>query len=218
MKTDFELGKEVQEYLISKGVETPIKEFPSDLQITNEAKKNLIENSFREIMKVLGLDLQNDSLIETPKRVAKMYVEEIFSGLDYQNFPKCTTVANDMKYDEMVTVDDITSLGNCEHHFVVIDGLVRVSYIPKDKVLGLSKINRIVDFFSKRPQIQERLTEQIFHALCFILGTEDVAVRIDAVHYCVKSRGVRDTSSRTKSTKLGGTFKNDPNARAEFLK
>lgn len=218
MKTDFELGKEVQEYLISKGVETPIKEFSSDLQITNEAKKNLIENSFREIMKVLGLDLQNDSLIETPKRVAKMYVEEIFSGLDYQNFPKCTTVANDMKYDEMVTVDDITSLSNCEHHFVVIDGLVRVSYIPKDRVLGLSKINRIVDFFSKRPQIQERLTEQIFHALCFILGTEDVAVRIDAVHYCVKSRGVRDTSSRTKSTKLGGTFKNDPNARAEFLK
>jgi GTP cyclohydrolase I len=167
-------------------------------------------------MQVLGLDLNDDSLVETPKRVAKMYVNEIFWGLDYEAFPKCTTVNNKMKYNEMVVERNVNVQSNCEHHFVVIDGLATVAYVPKDKVLGLSKINRIVEYFSKRPQIQERLTEQIFHTLQYILDTEDVAVLIDAQHYCVKSRGVEDTGSSTVTVRLGGGFKNHPEVRNEF--
>ena len=124
---------------------------------------------------------------------------------------------NKMKYNEMVVERNVSVQSNCEHHFVVIDGLATVAYVPNNKVLGLSKINRIVEYFSKRPQIQERLTEQIFHALCYILETEDVAVMIDAQHYCVKSRGVEDTGSSTITSRLGGGFKSDPAARAEFL-
>jgi GTP cyclohydrolase I len=146
-----------------------------------------------------------------------MYVNEIFWGLDYEAFPKCTTVNNKMKYNEMVVERNVNVQSNCEHHFVVIDGLATVAYVPKDRVLGLSKINRIVEYFSKRPQIQERLTEQIFHTLQFILDTEDVAVMIDAQHYCVKSRGVEDTGSSTVTCRLGGGFKSDQAARTEFL-
>jgi len=195
------------------GVETPMaKSNISD----RKDKIAVIEPLFAEIMKTLGLDLSDDSLIETPKRVAKMFVNEIFWGLDPEAFPKCTTVDNKMKYNEMVCERGINVKSNCEHHFVVIDGLATVAYVPKDKVLGLSKINRIVEYFSKRPQIQERLTEQIFHTLQFILDTEDVAVMIDARHYCVSSRGVEDTSSSTVTSRLGGGFKTDPAARAEF--
>ena len=145
-----------------------------------------------------------------------MYVNEIFWGLDYASFPKCTTVQNKMQYNEMVVERNVNVQSNCEHHFVIIDGLATVAYVPKDKVLGLSKINRIVEYFSKRPQIQERLTEQVFHTLQFILGTEDVAVMIDAQHYCVKSRGVEDVGSSTVTSKLGGGFKTDAAARNEF--
>jgi GTP cyclohydrolase I len=145
-----------------------------------------------------------------------MYVEEIFSGLDYENFPKCTTVKNEFKMDEMITVSGIKSISVCEHHFVTIDGLCKIAYIPKDKVLGLSKFNRIVKFFSQRPQIQERLTLQIYEALAYILETENVAVMIEADHYCVKQRGVED-NSRTTTTKLGGVFKENE-VRNEFLK
>jgi GTP cyclohydrolase I len=212
-KTDPELGLQVHNHLVSVGVETPT------FQTTLDRKDKIaeIEKSFSHIMQVLGLDLDDDSLMETPKRVAKMYVNEIFWGLDYEAFPKCTTVDNKMKYNEMVCERNINVQSNCEHHFVVIDGLATVAYVPKDKVLGLSKINRIVEYFSKRPQIQERLTEQIFHTLQFILDTEDVAVMIDAQHYCVKSRGVEDTGSSTVTTRLGGGFKTDPAARNEFL-
>jgi GTP cyclohydrolase I len=122
-----------------------------------------------------------------------------------------------MNYDEMVVERNVNVQSNCEHHFVIIDGLATVAYVPNEKVLGLSKINRIVEYFAKRPQIQERLTEQVFHALCFILETDNVAVMIDAQHYCVKSRGVEDTGSSTVTTKLGGGFKTDAAARAEFL-
>jgi GTP cyclohydrolase I len=167
-------------------------------------------------MRILGLDLSDDSLVDTPKRVAKMYVNEIFWGLDYDAFPKCTAVDNKMKYNEMVCERNINVQSNCEHHFVVIAGLATVAYVPNQKVLGLSKINRIVEYFSKRPQIQERLTEQVFHALQYILETEDVAVMIDAKHYCVSARGVEDTGSSTVTSKLGGGFKSDPAARAEF--
>jgi GTP cyclohydrolase I len=212
-KTDPELGQKVHEHLVKMGVETPIKERNLD----RKEKIDIIAGNFTEIMRTLGLDLTDDSLIDTPKRVAKMYVNEIFWGLDYEAFPKCTTVDNKMQYNEMVVERNVNVQSNCEHHFVVIDGLATVAYVPKQKVLGLSKINRIVEYFSKRPQIQERLTEQIFHTLQFILDTEDVAVMIDAQHYCVKSRGVEDTGSSTVTCRLGGGFKTDPAARTEFL-
>ena len=212
-KTDPELGQKVHEHLFKMGVETPRR----DNGIDRKLKIAMIEEKFQDIMGILGLDLTDDSLIETPKRVAKMYVNEIFWGLDYDAFPKCTTVDNKMHYNEMVVERNVNVQSNCEHHFVVIDGLATVAYVPKQKVLGLSKINRIVEYFSKRPQIQERLTEQIYHTLQFILETEDVAVMIDAQHYCVKSRGVEDTGSSTVTVRLGGGFKTDTSARNEFL-
>ena len=212
-KTDPELGQKIHEYLVKMGVETPTVETNLD----RKEKIEVIEAHFIGIMKALGLDLKDDSLIDTPKRVAKMYVNEIFWGLDYDAFPKCTTVDNKMAYDEMVVERNVIVMSNCEHHFVTIDGLATVAYVPNKKVLGLSKINRIVEYFAKRPQIQERLTEQVFHALCYILETDNVAVMIDAQHYCVKSRGVEDTGSSTVTCKLGGGFKTDPAARAEFL-
>jgi GTP cyclohydrolase I len=213
-KTDPELGLKVHEHLVKMGVETPVVSNNMD----RKEKIDHIEAHFTHIMRILGLDLSDDSLIETPKRVAKMYVNEIFWGLDYESFPKCTTVDNKMKYNEMVVERNVSVQSNCEHHFVIIDGLATVAYVPKQKVLGLSKINRIVEYFSKRPQIQERLTEQIFHTLQYILETEDVAVLVNARHYCVRSRGVEDTGSSTVTSRLGGGFKNDPSARAEFMR
>ena len=212
-KTDPVLGQAVHEHLVKCGVETPT--VPNDIDRKDKIEK--IESHFTEIMKTMGLDLSDDSLVDTPKRVAKMYVNEIFWGLDYEAFPKCTTVDNKMKYDEMVIERNINVQSNCEHHFVVIDGVATVGYIPKQKVLGLSKINRIVEYFSKRPQIQERLTEQIYHALQFILDTDNIGVVIEAQHYCVKSRGVEDVGSSTVTSKLGGCFKTEPSVRAEFM-
>lgn len=214
-KTDPELGQKVHEHLVKMGVETPM--MPNFNHYDRKEKIDMIEGYFKNIMHTLGLDLSDDSLIETPKRVAKMYVNEIFWGLDFEAFPKCTTVDNKMHYNEMVVERNIIVMSNCEHHFVQIDGLATVAYVPKKKVLGLSKINRIVEYFAKRPQIQERLTEQVFHALTYILETEDVAVMIDAKHYCVAARGVEDTGSSTVTCKLGGGFKTDAAARAEFL-
>ena len=213
VKTNPSLGKKVHEYLVSVGVETPV----TDNGLSKAEKMEKIEDNFNQILDTLGLDRRDDSLIDTPKRIAKMYVNEIFWGLDYEAFPKATVVENKMKYNEMVIVKNISVQSNCEHHFVVIDGLACVAYVPKEKVLGLSKINRIVEYFAKRPQIQERLTEQVYHALSFILETEDVAVMIDAQHYCVKSRGVEDTGSSTITSRLGGGFKSDHKARTEFL-
>lgn len=214
-KCDPELGLKIHEHLVKCGVETPIKE--TGQVIDRKGKIEVIETLFADIMKTMGLDLTDDSLVDTPKRVAKMYVNEIFWGLDYEAFPKCTTVDNKMKYDEMVIERNVNVQSNCEHHFVVIDGVACVAYIPKQKVLGLSKINRIVEYFSKRPQIQERLTEQVFHALQYILETDNVAVVVDAQHYCVKSRGVEDVGSSTVTSKLGGVFKSDPSVRNEFM-
>lgn len=211
-KTDPILGKKVQAYLVKKGVHTPM-----NTPYKHDNAIDSIADYFAGIMRALGLDLEDDSLCGTPDRVAKMYVDEIFYGLDPNNFPKCTTVENKMRYDEMVTLTDINLQSNCEHHFVIISGVCHVAYIPKDKVLGLSKFNRIVEYFSKRPQIQERLTEQVFFALEFILGTSNIAVMMNAEHYCVKARGVQDQNSRTTTTKLGGIFKDSPEARKEFL-
>lgn len=213
-KCDPELGLQVHKHLVSCGVETPC--FGNSLD--RKEKIERIEKSFHDIMYTLGLDLTDDSLIDTPKRVAKMFVNEIFWGLDYEAFPKCTTVDNKMHYDEMVVERNVNVQSNCEHHFVVIDGVATVAYIPNQKVLGLSKINRIVEYFSKRPQIQERLTEQVYHALQYILETDNIGVVIHAQHYCVKSRGVEDTGSSTITSKLGGVFKSDPNVRTEFMR
>lgn len=212
-KCDPVLGRQVHDHLVKMGVETPTVE--NGLSRTD--KIEIIEKKFTDIMTAMGLDLSDDSLVETPLRVAKMYINEIFWGLDYDAFPKCTTVENKMRYDEMVVEREVNVQSNCEHHFVIIDGKATVGYIPNKKVLGLSKINRIVEYFSKRPQIQERLTEQVFHALSYILETENVAVVIDAQHYCVKSRGVEDVGSSTVTSKLGGCFKNEPAVRAEFM-
>jgi len=218
-KCDPELGKKIHEHLVKCGVETPMAaKSPGDPVLDRKDKIERIEKYFTLIMDTLGLDLSDDSLNETPKRVAKMYTNEIFYGLDIEAFPKCTTVDNKMKYDEMVVERNVNVQSNCEHHFVVIDGVATVAYIPNKRVLGLSKINRVVEYFSKRPQIQERLTEQIFHALQYILDTENVAVVIDAQHFCVRSRGVEDTGSRTVTSKLGGGFKTDPSVRAEFMR
>lgn len=218
MKTDYELGKQVHEYLKSKGVETPVLIRPPGYpEISDESKIRTISHHIARIMETLGLDLSDDSLKDTPDRVGKMYINEIFRGLDYDHFPKCTAVDNKMKYDEMVIERNITAISVCEHHLVTIDQKVDIAYIPSQKVLGLSKLNRIAKFFAQRPQIQERYVEQVFHAMEYILGTSDIAVVVRGKHYCVAQRGVEDTSSFTITSKLGGSFKENPAQRKEFM-
>ncbi|HKJ54001.1 MAG TPA: GTP cyclohydrolase I FolE [Gammaproteobacteria bacterium] len=203
----------VRQALIERGLETPL--LPH--QYERDEKYQRIRQSFSDIARTLGLDLNDDSLSETPHRIATMYVDEIFSGLDYLNFPKTTVIDNKMGVEEMVKVSDISLTSTCEHHFVTIDGDARVAYIPKNRIIGLSKINRIVRFFAQRPQVQERLTQQILVAMQTLLQTNDVAVSIEATHYCVKARGVMDANSRTTTTALGGIFKKRHKTRAEFL-
>ncbi|GAA3531462.1 GTP cyclohydrolase I FolE [Zobellella aerophila] len=203
----------VRSALEARGLETPML----DNGLTLDEKQQRITGLMTEMMDVLGLDLADDSLCETPKRIAKMYVREVFSGLDYAHFPKITLIDNKMKVDEMVQVRDISLTSTCEHHFVTIDGTATVAYIPRGKVIGLSKINRIVQFFARRPQVQERLTQQVLVALQALLESDDVAVSISAVHYCVKARGVMDSTSSTTTTSLGGIFKSRPDTRQEFL-
>ena len=203
----------VRDALLARGLETPMIE----TGLSAEQKYDRIRNLMGEVVETLGLDLSDDSLAETPHRIAKMYVHEIFSGLNYQHFPKLSLIDNKMGADEMVKIRDIDLTSTCEHHFVTIDGVAKVAYIPGKKIIGLSKINRIVRFFGQRPQVQERLTRQILVAMQTLLGTEDVAVSIDATHYCVKSRGVMDTNSQTSTTALGGCFKENIHTRAEFL-
>ncbi len=204
----------VREALLEKGLETPM--IPNGL--SRDEKYERIKASMTDVVTTLGLDLRDDSLMETPHRIAKMYVDEVFGGLDYANFPKISVIDNKMNVEEMVKVDNINVISTCEHHFVTIDGASRVAYIPKNKIIGLSKINRIVRFFAQRPQVQERLTQQVLVALQTLLETDDVAVTIDATHYCVKSRGVMDANSSTQTTALGGMFKEDSRTRAEFLR
>lgn len=177
-----------------------------------------IEAHFFEIMNILGLDLKDDSLERTPHRVAKMYVREIFSGLSEEQFPKITLIDNKMHYDQMVVVQDIKVMSFCEHHFLPIDGLATIGYIPNKKVIGLSKLNRIVTYFARRPQVQERLTKQIADCLQEVLDTKNVAVHINAKHYCVISRGIEDINSATSTSDLRGDFKSRSETRSEFLK
>ncbi|MGZ3787148.1 MAG: GTP cyclohydrolase I FolE [Bacteriovorax sp.] len=185
--------------------------------LSAKEKKDRIEALFTEIMQTLGLDLSDDSLKETPHRVAKMYVDEIFYGLETEKFPKITIVENKFDYDHAVVEVNIVTNSHCEHHFVPIIGKTHIAYVPNRKVLGLSKLNRIVDYFAKRPQIQERLTLQIHQALCTILETQDVAVVVDAMHACVKTRGIKDVTSMTRTSKLSGAFKEDTSHRIEFM-
>ena len=203
----------VRNALIEKGLETPM----SGIKLSRDEKYTRIRDAMTQVATALGLDLKDDSLQETPHRIAKMYVDEIFSGLNYESFPKISLIKNKMNTEEMIKVKSIKVISTCEHHFVTIDGLANVAYLPGKKIIGLSKINRIVSFFAQRPQVQERLTQQILVALQTLLDTRDVAVFIDATHYCVKARGIMDASSRTETSALGGLFKSDKSLRDNFL-
>ncbi len=195
--------------------ETPLR--PDAFEKDDDLKIELIEKHFKEIMHILGLDLNDDSLKGTPHRVAKMYVKEIFSGLNPDNKPNAKLFENKYNYDEMLVEKDITFYSNCEHHFVPIIGKANVAYISSGHVIGLSKINRIVQYFAKRPQVQERLNVQILNELKEALKTEDVAVVLDASHLCVASRGVNDVNSRTVTAQYSGRFKEE-STKQEFLK
>lgn len=208
---DFE---EIIDDHILTSVDTPLR---SDaFKIDDELKIELIEKNFKEIMHILGLDLSDESLRDTPQRVAKMYVKEIFSGLNPDNKPQPTLFENKFKFNEMLVEKNITIYSYCEHHFVPIIGKAHISYFPKNHVIGLSKLNRIAQYYAKRPQVQERLTMQIANELKEILQTDDVAVLIDADHLCVASRGVNDVNSSTITSSYNGKFLNDE-TRKEFL-
>lgn len=210
MISDEEIGDEH----IGTSVDTPMRADAFDL--SDDEKIAQIEYHFRQIMETLGLDLTDDSLKGTPKRVAKMYIKEIFSGLDPKNKPAVALFENKYQYNEMLVEKNISFYSNCEHHFVPIMGKAHVAYIANGKVVGLSKLNRIVQHFAKRPQVQERLTMQIARELRDVLGTEDVAVYIDAKHLCVSSRGIKDESSSTVTSYYGGKFQ-EVATRQEFL-
>jgi len=199
---------------VATSTETPLK--PDAFELNDETKMDLIEGHFKEIMDILGLDLSDDSLSGTPRRVAKMYVKEIFSGINPANKPDVRMFENKYQYNQMLIEKDITFYSNCEHHFVPIYGKAHVAYISGGKVVGLSKLNRIVQYYAKRPQVQERMTMQIAKELRESLGTEDVAVIIDAKHMCVCSRGVEDVNSGTITAEYSGKFKNFE-TKKEFL-
>ena len=202
------------EHVGTNSLETPMREDAFELSDAEKIKK--IEAHFREIMDILGLDLTDDSLRGTPHRVAKMYVQEIFSGLNPANKPKVALFDNKYRYNQMLVEKNILVQSTCEHHFLPIYGKAHVAYISNGHVIGLSKINRIVQYYAKRPQVQERLTMQILAELKRVLKTEDVAVYIDAKHLCVSSRGIKDTGSSTITSGYGGKFLQD-SYKAEFL-
>lgn len=195
--------------------DTPLR--PDAFEVDDDTKIELITKHFKGIMEALGMDMEDDSLKDTPKRVAKMYVKEIFSGLDPANKPKPTLFKNPFNYNQMLVERNIAVFSNCEHHFVPIVGKAHVAYISNGQVIGLSKLNRIVQYCSQRPQVQERLTMQIANMLKEALGTEDVAVIIDAHHHCVSSRGIRDTGSTTLTAAYSGQFLTKE-TKNEFLK
>lgn len=199
---------------IMTSLATPMR--PDAFDLSDEEKMAKIEHHFREIMHTMGLDLTDDSLKGTPKRVAKMYIQEIFSGLNPQNKPKVALFQNKYGYQEMLVEKDITFYSNCEHHFVPIIGKAHIAYISNGAVIGLSKLNRIMQYYAKRPQVQERLTMQVAQELCDILGTDDVAIIIDAHHLCVSSRGVQDVNSSTITAYYGGAFMKEAK-KNEFL-
>ena len=198
----------------SFSIETPLRE--DAFLISDEEKIEKITTHFKEIMSIMGLDLQDDSLKDTPRRVAKMYIKEVFSGLNPANKPTAKLFENKYQYNEMLIEKNITLFSYCEHHFVPIIGKVHVAYISNGFVIGLSKINRLVQYYASRPQVQERLTNQIAEGLKEALNSEDVAVIIDAAHLCVSSRGIKDTNTSTITTSFSGKFK-DEKAKLEFV-
>ena len=200
---------------IATSIDTPMRDDAFD--ISDEEKMAIIEDKFRDIMETMGLDLTDDSLRGTPHRVAKMFIKEIFYGLNPANKPKISVFENKFKYNEMLVEKNINMNSTCEHHFLPIVGKAHVAYISNGEVIGLSKINRIVDYYARRPQVQERLTVQIANELREILKTDDVAVVIDANHMCVSSRGIQDESSSTVTAEYSGKFK-DKAVRDEFLR
>ena len=208
--TDEEIG----DNHISTSDFTPIRDDAFDK--SDDEKISIIQEHVRVIMETLGLDLTDDSLRGTPKRIAKSYVNELFCGLNPKNKPKASTFENKYNYEEMLVEKDITLYSTCEHHFLPIVGKAHVAYISNGSVVGLSKINRIVDYYAKRPQVQERLTLQIVQELQKVLNTKDVACVIDAKHLCVNSRGVSDISSSTVTSEFGGSFKKE-DKKLEFL-
>lgn len=205
---------EIGDEHVGTSYDTPIRE--DAFELSNSEKIELIEEKFRDIMNVMGLDLSDDSLNGTPKRVAKMFVQELFYGLDPENKPKIALFDNKYNYRQMLVEKNIKVQSTCEHHFLPIIGKAHVAYISSGKVIGLSKINRIVDYYSKRPQVQERLTIQIANELKEVLETEDVAVFIEAKHLCVSARGIKDDMSSTVTSEFSGKFLNE-NTKAEFL-
>jgi len=209
-----EIEDEIGDNHVSTSVDTPLR---SDAFVLTDSEKiSIIEKHFKEIMLTLGLDLTDDSLKGTPQRVAKMYVKEIFSGLNPANKPDIKLFENKYQYNQMLVEKNITFFSNCEHHFVPIIGKAHIAYKSSGNVIGLSKLNRIVQYFAKRPQVQERLTMQIGKEIQKILKTEDVAVIIDAEHLCVSSRGVNDVNSKTVTSFYSGCF-NEDSVRKEFL-
>jgi len=210
-----EILAQIGDQHVGTSYDTPIREDAFDL--SDDEKMAKISAHFKEIMQILGLDLADDSLAGTPNRVAKMYVKEIFGGLNPANKPDVRLFENKYEYHDMLVEKDITFFSTCEHHFVPIYGKVHVAYIPGDQVVGLSKINRLVQYYAKRPQVQERLTTQIAHELKTLLKTEDVAVVVEADHMCVASRGVQDTNSSTTTSMYLGKFKEDT-MRTEFFR
>lgn len=216
LKSDNNLGIAVNQHLTRLGINTPMT---SKVSEDNDRKIEQIATLIGDVLDTLGLDLKDDSLEETPMRVAKMFVNEIFAGLRTDTFPKCTTVDNKFASEnEFVCEKNITLYSDCEHHLRPIIGVAHVAYIPKDKVLGLSKLNRIVQYFASRPQVQERLTHQIAEAISFVIGSDDVVVMIDASHTCVSQRGIKDTNSSTATMAAKGVFaERNSQLRQEFL-
>ena len=212
---DKHLHDEMGDDHMSANLETPLR--ADAFELSAEEKVEKIEADFRKIMETLGLDLTDDSLKGTPKRVAKMFVKEIFGGLLPERKPGMSTFENKYNYNEMLVEKDIVVYSTCEHHFLPIVGRAHVGYISKGKVIGLSKMNRIVEYYAKRPQVQERLTMQIVKAMQDALGTDDVACIIDAKHLCVNSRGIKDIESSTVTAEYGGAFKENEQLRKEFI-
>jgi GTP cyclohydrolase I len=201
--------------LLEKNLENPILKGYND--ISEKERELLIAKHIYKIMNCLNLDMYNDSLAKTPNRVAKMYLNEIFSGLNYENFPKITFINNKIKSREMIIIKNILLISTCEHHFLTMHGTATIAYIPQDKIIGLSKINRIARFYCNRPQIQERLTKQILFALKLLLETNNIAIIVKMEHFCIKARGVSDANSRAITSSLKGLFKFDTTVRNDFF-
>lgn len=215
------LGDQIHNMLVANGLESPMVTKTSVVQETKTRRHREAMSSIRDhvqaIMHNLNMDLEDDSLRDTPMRVAKMFCDEIFTGMSYDNFPRCTTFQNKMKADQLVAITEIAVRSMCEHHFMPFIGTATVAYIPGGVVLGTSKFNRIVDFFARRPQVQERLIEQISATLQWILDTEDVAIIVKSDHMCTRFRGVQDFHSSMVTSKLCGRFRKVPELRAEFI-